>query len=281
MIEFDVKPNTGKPSRWLTTASTVPKGRRITKVAPLHTNVNLLPGLSGLPERLRGKRLIMASAYEVYVDDSGSQPNSPIFFFGGFLSTVDRWAAFSNEWDSALALSPSLDYFKMSEAASFRGQFEKYRGWNEDNRNDRLVHLAQIINRHALLRASASIRHDLFEKYLRHLPAVERTLSTDDPHVLLAANFISIALVHAWNHGIREPIDFIFDKQDGYQQEFQRLWPTYKKLMLTSERGRQLSALVGEDPIFLDENGRKPLQAADFYAWQARNHYLRRLQLLE
>jgi hypothetical protein len=120
--------------------------------APLHTTINLIPGLSGLPERLRGKRLIMASAFEVYVDDSGSEPQGKIFFLGGFISTVERWAAFSNEWDSALALQPSLDYFKMSEAAGFWEQFSSSRGWNE-------VTLARIINKYATLRVSVSTRH--------------------------------------------------------------------------------------------------------------------------
>ena len=31
---------------------------------------------------------------------------------------------------------------------------------------------------------------------------------------------------------------------------------------------------LGEDPIFLDEKDRKPLQSADLYAWQTRNHYV-------
>lgn len=75
----------------------------------------------------------MASALEVYVDDSGSEPQGEIFFLAGFISTVERWAAFSNEWDSALGLHPTLDYFKMSEAAGFWEQFSSSRGWNETN----------------------------------------------------------------------------------------------------------------------------------------------------
>ncbi len=116
----------------------------------------------------------MASAFELYVDDSGSEPSSLIFFLAGFISTMGRWAAFSNEWDSALAIDPKLDYFKMSEAAGFGDQFSKRKGWNEANRADRLVTLARIINKYAMLRVSTSLRHDLFAKYVLSLPAVER-----------------------------------------------------------------------------------------------------------
>ncbi len=240
----------------------------------LHTTINLIPGLSGLPERLRGKRLIMASAFEIYVDDSGSEPQSQIFFLAGFISSVERWAAFSNEWDSALALTPSLDYFKMSEAAGFREQFSRKRGWNETNRDDRLVTFARIISKYAMLRVSASIRHDFFEKYLLSLPAIERNLAVDAPYVPLALHFISGATTFAYEGGIREPIDFIFDEQIGFKEEIRERWPVYKRLYQLTARGRQLTPLLGAEPSFLDEKQRKPLQAADLYAWQARHHYI-------
>jgi hypothetical protein len=244
------------------------------RAAHLHTTYNLIPGLSGLPERLRGKRLIMASAFEVYVDDSGSEPSSKIFFLAGFLSTVERWAAFSNEWDSALAMPPSLEYFKMSEAAGLSGQFSRKRGWDEQKVRDRLTIFARIINKYALLRASASIRYDLFEKYVQPLPSIERNLATDEPYIMLAWNLMTAAIMLADEKGLNEPIDFIFDRQIGHEVEFRVRYPEFKKAWLLTPRGRHLSRLIGEDPNFLDEKDRRPLQAADFYAWQARSHYM-------
>jgi hypothetical protein len=216
----------------------------------------------------------MASAFEVYVDESGNDPQGQILFLAGFLSTVERWAAFSNEWDSALAIPPALDYFKMSEAAGFWGQFSRKRGWNEQKRDDRLVILARIINKYALLRVSTSIRYDLFEKYVLSLPAIERNLATDEPYIMLAWNLMSVALMLADKEGLNEPIDFIFDKQLGHEAEFREKWSEYKRVWRATPRGKHLSRLIGEDPIFLDEKDRKPIQAADFYAWQARSHYM-------
>ncbi len=210
---------------------------------------------------------------EAYIDDSGSDPQSPIFFLAGFLSTVERWAAFSNEWDSALSLPPKLDYFKMSEAAWLGGQFSKRKGWDEAKRDDRLVTLARIINKYGMLRVSVSIRHDLFDKYLRNVPAVERNLATDEPYVMLFMHMISLTVLFADKHGIKEPIDFVFDEQSGFKDEVRRLWPAYK-LSLEYSLRPDLMRLIGSEPSFLDEKTRLPLQAADLYAWQARKHYV-------
>lgn len=214
----------------------------------------------------------MASAFEVYVDDSGSEPQGEIFFLAGFIASVEQWAAFSNEWDSALGLRPPLDYFKMSEAAGFWGQFSRKRGWNEQAREDRLVTLARIINKYAKLRVSVSTRHDLFEKYVTSLPATERTFATDEPYVMLAFHLVSVAVMFAHEHGVREPIDFIFDHQSA-EGEVVGNWEQYRKNLQFTPRGRQLLPLMG-DVFFSDEKRRRPLQAADLYVWQARNHYM-------
>jgi hypothetical protein len=214
------------------------------------------------------------SGFEAYVDDSGSEPSSKIFFLAGLVSSADRWAEFSKEWDAALALPPALDYFKMSEAAGFWEQFSRTKGWDEQKREDRLVALARIINRHAVLRVSTSIQYGLFEKYVQSLPATKRSLSTDEPYVMLASHLVSVAVMFADENALDQPIDFVFDRQLGHEDEFCRRWSDYKRSLLTSPRGKHLSRLVGKEPVFADEKDRKPLQAADLYVWQARNHYV-------
>jgi Protein of unknown function (DUF3800) len=216
----------------------------------------------------------MVAGFEVYIDDSGSEPQGKIFFLGGFISSVESWAAFSNEWDTALALSPTLDYFKMSEASAFKEQFNKRRGWNETNRQDRLTTFARIINKYAMLRVSVSVRYDLFEKYVLALPAIERNLAVDEPYIMLAMHLVTAAIMFAYDKGVRDPIDFVFDDQLGFKTEFRERWPAYKQTYQLSARGRQLAPLIGDEPYFLDEKQRKPLQAADLYIWQARNHYM-------
>jgi hypothetical protein len=72
---------------------------------------------------------------------------------------------------------------------------------------------------------------------------------------------------------VSENLDFIFDHQSA-EDEAGAQWEAYKRSLQMTARGRQLSMLVGEKPIFLDEKVRRPLQAADLYIWQARKHYM-------
>ena len=211
--------------------------------------------------------------FELYVDDSGSEPQSQIFFLGGLMSSADDWASFSNEWAAAPALPPTLDYFKMSEAAALQGQFSRHNGWNERSRDDRLTLLARIATKYARQRNTVSMRHDLFQKYLMSVPAVERNLATDTPYVFLFTQMITIAILHASRRGIQDKIDFIFDEQSGFSDEAIRLWPLYTSTLDASLRP-DLRELIGGIPTFKDEKKFLPIQVADLYAWQARNYYI-------
>jgi hypothetical protein len=93
---------------------------------------------------------------KIYIDDSGiGQP--PAAVMGGFASSEESWAAFSKEWQQALDMRPSISYFKMSEAASFRGEFSH---WSESRRNERVAFLFSIIEKHALFGISTATLHD-------------------------------------------------------------------------------------------------------------------------
>jgi hypothetical protein len=237
-----------------------------------YTPANLVPGLCGLPDGKRQRRLILALAPQWFIDDSGSEPQQPIFVLAGFLASVESWSAFSNEWAAALAAPPKLDYFKMSEANSLDGQFSRNRGWHETLRDNRVVTLTRIIRKWAKLRVSASIRHDVFAKYLSSVPAIERNLATDNPYIMLFFQLISVAVLFADKFGVREPCDFIFDRQVGFSEEIPLHWPNYELAYKSSLRP-DLVKLLGSPPIFRDDIQFLPLQAADLYAWQLRNHY--------
>ena len=36
---------------------------------------------------------------EGYVDDSGSSPDGNVFVLAGYISTAEKWAEFSSEWE--------------------------------------------------------------------------------------------------------------------------------------------------------------------------------------
>jgi hypothetical protein len=93
--------------------------------------------------------------YQACIDDSGSEPQSPLFVLGGFVASAEAWTKFSDEWDAALKEPPVLDYFKMVEAANLTEQFAPAKGWTERKRDDRLLTLARIIRNYAKVRVAA------------------------------------------------------------------------------------------------------------------------------
>jgi hypothetical protein len=74
-------------------------------------------------------------------------------------------------------------------------------------------------------------------------------------------------------HGLNEPCDFIFDEEITFSKEVIEWWPNVKKWIKMNGRS-DLIKFLGSTPIFRDEKKFMPLQAADLYAWQIRNHYM-------
>jgi hypothetical protein len=228
--------------------------------------------VSGLSSGKRERRALMV--FQAFIDDSGSEPQSPVFILGGFVADHAQWAAFSGEWQAALDEAPRLDYFKMSEAANLgaHGQFARRLGWDEKKRDDRVAAFARIIAKHTRLRVSASIRHQDWAQ-IASLPAVERRLAIDTPYVMLAHRLILAVAVIGDRLGVSEPCDYIFDQQEGFSDELLKNWPDFKQNLEQSARS-DLAKFVGSPPIFSDEKSFLPLQAADLYAWQIRRYYV-------
>ena len=72
---------------------------------------------------------------QAYVDESGSENEHPALIMSGYIASAEKWAAFSDEWDSALRMKPSLESFKMNDAVRLRGHF---RHWDPKVRDERL-----------------------------------------------------------------------------------------------------------------------------------------------
>jgi hypothetical protein len=225
----------------------------------------------GFPSGKRERRKLVILEPQAVIDDSATQPNPKYFVLAGFVASAARWAEFSDEWQSALDLDPKLDYFKMYEANLLVGQFSRDRGWTESLRDDRVITLVRIIKSHALLRLHASIRFADFEKIIASIPVPERKMVSDHPYIYLFTKLICAMAVRSSLFGINEPCDFIFDEQEGISDEIFRQWPDFKQTALRVSKS-DLSSFIGEMPIFRDDKYFRPLQAADLFANQYRNH---------
>jgi hypothetical protein len=228
--------------------------------------------VSGLPCGERERRLFVA--LQAWVDVSGNEPRSgPIIVFGGFLASHESWAAFSDEWNKELERRPRLAYFKMSEAASLSGEFHRSKGWNEALRDERVIRFSGIIRSFARVRISAWLKHQDWADHIVSIPSVIRRLSIDHPYWQLFSQIIFATAVFQDQHGLTEACDFIFNEELTFSDEVMQWWPNVKEWIRVNGRS-DIIKFLGSPPIFRDEKKFTPLQAADLYAWQIRNHYM-------
>ena len=204
-----------------------------------------------------------------HADDSGSDPQSHTFVFGGLVATPARWMDFAVEWQSALDRGPiKLDYFKMTEAMSRTEQFALTRGWDRDLRDEKLSQLVDIILRYSRSAAFVSMRQADFKTYVRSIPLPERNTVTDTPYLMLITQFVLLMCDDANRHGETCTFDFVFDRQMGIEEPLQDWWPHIKDIARNNGGDR----FLGQMPIFRDEKAVLPLQAADLFAWEQRKH---------
>jgi Protein of unknown function (DUF3800) len=225
--------------------------------------------VSGYPSGKRENRKLMIFSPQAAIDDSVDQPNRTFLVLAGFMSSASNWAAFSDDWQTALDLAPKLDYFKMSEANSLTSQFSKERGWTESKRDDRLITLTRIIKKYVLMRIHASIKIADFEENIATIPVPQRKMVSDNPYIYLFTKLITAVAIRSTAFGINEPCDFIFDEQQTICDEIWHGWSDVKQMMEARNRP-DMPLYVGNRPKFENDKEFKPLQAADLFANQYR-----------
>ena len=206
-----------------------------------------------------------------YIDDSGSEPQSKVFLLGGFVSTASRWAKFSDEWDAALREQPAIEYFKTTEAAHFREQFDRKRGWNEQLRDRRISDLVDIIKANVEVGVHVFMKNDTFHQLISSLPLPYRNLSSDNPYSLLFAQIMLAVARFQFIFDARDRCDLIFDQQLGFQIEAMQWWALFQQEATDASKA-SITRYMGSPPVFKNDKEILPLQAADLYAWHHRRH---------
>jgi hypothetical protein len=197
-----------------------------------------------------------------YYDDSGSDAASPVYMLAGTVSSVERWKRFSDEWRDELSREPSIEYFKMSEAQPLKGQFE---GWPAALRDQKVFVLSEILDKHMLLFIESYLYRDQFDRLIKNkIPVGTFT----DPYFLC---FYHIVVAIAELHGsfFECEAEFIFDQHGAIGTDAVGWW----ELAKTQIPPKFAKYLVNQ-PVFKDDKRVLPLQAADLYAWHARNSRL-------
>ncbi|WP_334504434.1 DUF3800 domain-containing protein [Bradyrhizobium sp. AZCC 1678] len=200
---------------------------------------------------------------QAYVDDSRSDQGEQRLVLAGYINTAERWSRFSNAWYAELRRSPSIDYFKMVEAAGLRGQFG---GWSTVDRDNKVEDLARII-RHW---EPASIHSSVSQKLVAEIVKPVAPYGMASAYSFgFEAIMIPLAIHQSKQKDLMQvPIDFIFDHQEGLGDA--------AKLLYQSIRARQPRAVqkvLSVEPVFRDDKLIMPLQAADMLAWHIRKHF--------
>jgi len=201
-----------------------------------------------------------------YVDDSGSDPSSPVYVLGEVCLPSSWWDEHvSPEWSGVLKATPPIPYFKASEV--WEKDVEKESAWvtlEPSQRRRKVYALVDVLTTYHPLVFSFQLNWSDFKEFKKtySLPP-----GKDDPYFYLY--YGAITLQARW--GIREanptPVDFVFDNQNQVGKLVREWYPFFK-----SKCPPEIQERLGNLPKFDDEKTCVPLQCADMFAWYARRN---------
>ena len=193
---------------------------------------------------------------KAFFDVSGSLNQKPNIVMAGYISTVERWEKFSDEWQAALDLPPAIKYFKVREALLLREQFD---GWSRQDADARAEYFTNAATNYPIGGFAVIIPASLYLQYVRGRIPEEM----DHPFYFVFLACIELVSKTIGSMGITGPVDFVFDTEN--------LEPTARFLLEQFKRWPwKHSDIVGELD-FRDDTKVLPLQSADMAAWFLRN----------
>ena len=204
---------------------------------------------------------------KAYIDDSGWGGPSPIFVLAGYISTIEKWEIFSQEWQAVLDLEQpkKLPYLKMNESVQLKKKNSSFYGWSEEERDERLKKFVPVINRnveHGVATVIPIAKHQELFKGTFKLSLLDR------PYFLA---FFSIArlisrIAYWMKPGAK--VDIIFDTQDNEKKsEFLNEFKSFLDVAPLKEKE------ILNYPSWESDTNALPLQAADMLAWHFRRQY--------
>lgn len=226
------------------------------RASPAGASERIWSLVSGLPSHKRRRRILFM--LQAYIDDS-ARGDEDLFVLAGFVSTTEKWAAFSDEWQRLLdhrsRYYRKLEYFKMSEMTSAADR-------------ERCEWFYRIIEDHVLGALSVTIpTKELRRQVNRRFddPKWRERLGNPWHHAVGSLVNAYATRRRMWNLDLpREPVDFVFD-ETGDKRGLIDGWDRLKEL------NPENAHLMGATPVFRDDKEYLPLQAADMLAWWVRH----------
>lgn len=201
---------------------------------------------------------------QAFVDDSGNKGTTRHFVLAGLLGGAESWADFSEEWRVALAEPPAIPLLKMSHAANKpTGHF---RGMTEEQRDEKLRRLARVINRAPRVATYSIIDLDAHRKTW-----AKNQKPQSDPYFWPFHNTIMAVCHTLWEIGWRERFEIVYDTDVIFGPRARHWYPFVQKMMQI--RFPDEATILPVDPSFRTDDEYMPLQAADMFAWCARDSF--------
>lgn len=200
---------------------------------------------------------------QAFFDDSGNDPSSQFFVLAGYVAPLNTWAEFTASWDKIRCKTPSLEYFKMSEAMALRGKFE---GWDHRERSTRVNEFSSVLARANLVRLEVFLERQHFDDFVK---GTNFDRIFDDPYFICFYHLcMSLAAAEVLNWTPDSKIIFDAHGKIGARSAF---WWNWAKTHMPAA----WSSKLGECPTFASDIETKPLQAADMAAWLIRDALIR------
>jgi hypothetical protein len=149
---------------------------------------------------------------QAYADDSASEQGDLRLFMAGYLNRSEKWALFSDAWEEELRAKPAIEYLKMSEANYLKEQFA---GWSKESRDEKLRGLARVLRHFNPLSFEFSVSRERFYHLVK--PVSPRGIG--NPHFTCCFGVVAGLARYADSQKIKMPIDFIFDCQEGVDED--------------------------------------------------------------
>ncbi|MGA9414040.1 MAG: hypothetical protein WBV60_05070 [Terriglobales bacterium] len=205
-----------------------------------------------------------------FFDESDTQEpgDKRVFLLGGWVTSVELWDRFSDDWNRVLHQPPVISYFKHNEAKGLSGQFE---GWPKTAADAKILALARVIDRHIDPSKESygfftGMKPEMLRFIFRDSPAsakqMHSVLKFTTPYHFCFSNVISCVRQTELELNRTTPVDFVFDAgSDGFPDcvAFAREFKKYFPIEATASIG---TITEGDDEELA------PLQAADLLVGQ-------------
>ena len=197
-----------------------------------------------------------------YIDETGNDPNEPVFCFCGWVANSDEWERFSDAWAKQLQCEPAIEYFKHHEA---KARIKQFQDWSAADCEKKIFSLAEVITRFDIsYGVCTSIRNDVVRRFMRQaIPSpktVRSILHFSRPYDWCFHSVIQMVLQLQADCGKADQVEFVFDEGDSAFEDCLKLYNEVKERLSIERRNVAGSVRTGNDKELM------PLQAADLLA---------------